>query len=333
MSEAAQQLEPESIISNELVLVGEVKAIDVFSTDNGLEPLVQQARDIVASFEHDMTSYASRKRTASLAHKVAQLKTRLDGMGKELVSDWKAKSKLVDNSRKQMRDALDELKVDARMPLDEWEAEQVRIATEKIAVEKEAERKKQVDADHEFALLLNEKVDAELAEQARLEEERLAAEEEARIAAEEEMKRQAAEQAKREAEAAAEKEHKRIEQEKADAEERAADAERQRIAAEERAKIEAEQAEQRRIQAEKQAKKDAKAAAENARKEQIRLQQEKEKVESEKQERREANKRHVSKIMGEAKKSIMAIDFSEDDAKRLVVAIQKGEIKNVTINF
>ena len=80
-------------MSNELIVIEESKALAVFSNENGLDPIIQQAKDLVDGFEHDLSTGAGRKRTASLANKVAKLKTRLDGMGKDLVSDWKAQAK------------------------------------------------------------------------------------------------------------------------------------------------------------------------------------------------------------------------------------------------
>lgn len=312
--------------NKELLNIDNDSVLAVFSSGEGLDPYVQQARDIVDSFEHDLSTDAGRKRTASLANKVAKLKVRLDDLGKELVSDWKQKAKAVDVNRKSMRDALDSLKLEARKPLTEWEEEQERIAAEKAAAE-EAERiRKEIESDWELAILMNEKIDRDRKEEAeRLERER--------VEREEAMKREAAEKARKEAEEKAASEKARIEQEKRDAEERAKEAERQRIAAEERAKIEAEQAEKRRIEAEEKAKRDAEEAAERAKQQQIAEQKAKEDAEKAEQERREANKRHVGGIRKAAKESLMAIGIDEALAKEIVMAINDGKIKNITINY
>lgn len=69
----------------------------------------------------DLTTARGRKSVASTAHKVARSKTYLDDIGKALVAEWKAKSALVDATRRKIRDRLDGLKADIRKPLDEWE--------------------------------------------------------------------------------------------------------------------------------------------------------------------------------------------------------------------
>lgn len=68
--------------TKELVLTEEKTALQVFSIDGGLDPIIQEARAFVADFEHDLST--GRKRTASLANKVAKLKVRLDDMGKAI---------------------------------------------------------------------------------------------------------------------------------------------------------------------------------------------------------------------------------------------------------
>ena len=118
-------------MSNEtdLVVIEKQTVLSAFSEKDGLSVVVDSARAEVENFEHDMTTPAGRDRTRSLARRVSSLKVTLDDMGKDLVSEWKEKSKAVDANRKQMRDALDELKIEARAPLTEFEAiEKERVA-------------------------------------------------------------------------------------------------------------------------------------------------------------------------------------------------------------
>jgi hypothetical protein len=65
---------------------------------------------------------AERKMLASIAYKVAQSKTYLDGLGKNLVAEWKEESKKVDAARKTARDRLDALRDKIKLPLEIWEA-------------------------------------------------------------------------------------------------------------------------------------------------------------------------------------------------------------------
>ena len=102
-------------------------ALTVFTGDNGLDSYVQQVTDEVNNFEHDLSTAAGRKRTISLAGKVASIKVKYDDYGKGLVAGWKKNASKVDKARKKMRDELDALKVLARKPVTDWEDEQKKI--------------------------------------------------------------------------------------------------------------------------------------------------------------------------------------------------------------
>jgi len=115
-----------------LVAIEKINPLQLFTQD-GVEPLLEKITAEVKSFKTNITTAKGRKDVATLANKVARSKTLLDGMGKDLTAEWKAKSKVVDESRKKIRDELDELKVVARKPLTDWEA------SEKKRVEKHRE--------------------------------------------------------------------------------------------------------------------------------------------------------------------------------------------------
>jgi len=346
-----------------LVLAKETTALQVFAAEGGLDPVIQEAKDFVANFDHDLSTAAGRKRTISLSAKVATLKVKLDDMGKEVVADAKAQAKAVDASRKAMRDTLDELKIEARKPVTDWEEEEERIREEtraKLEAERQAE---QLEADQEMALLMNDKVDRDAAEvaaeaerQRQAEAERAAQEQADREAR---LQREAAENARAEAERKAQAERDKIEQGRRDAlrreqeaQDRAAQAERDRIAAEERARqqeqqrteaeaqakenarIQAEQAEINRKKAEQQAEINRKAAAEQARNQEIQRQQdEKDRIQRE-QEKREADTKHKGAINRQAVAELMEWEgLTEQQAKSSVKAIAKRQISSVTINY
>ena len=58
-------------MSNELIAIEEKNALTVFTQDNGLDEIIKQVEMEVATFEHDLSTGAGRKRTASLANQVA----------------------------------------------------------------------------------------------------------------------------------------------------------------------------------------------------------------------------------------------------------------------
>ncbi|MBL4574465.1 MAG: cell envelope biogenesis protein TolA, partial [Gammaproteobacteria bacterium] len=218
---------------SELVEINKSTALAAYSSENGLSAEVDQVRAVVDGFKHDLTNATNRAKTASLAAKVAKVKVKYDDLGKDLVSEWKAKSKLVDASRKSMRDDLDAIKIEARRPLTEWEAEQSRL--EEVKREEEAAKQLQIEkeSDHEMAVLMDDAFDREKAEAA-------AKVEADRIAHEESIKQAAIAESER----------------KAEEERRAA------IAREENLKLEAQQAEASRVAMAEQAEKNAKLAEE-----------------------------------------------------------------------
>lgn len=348
-------------MESQLVELTTETALTVFTVDNGLDPYVQQVKDEVNNFEHDLSTGAGRKRSASLAAKVAKMKVKLDNLGKDLVAEWKSNSKKVDGARKKMRDDLDELKVIARKPLSDWEAEQERLEAEKQAKLEAQMKAAQVENDHEIGLLMNEKIDRELSEekarleaQAKAEAERIERE---RLEREDRLKQEAAATAKAEAERIARETEQRIEYEKQEAikrEEEAkqaqANAEREAIQAKEREKYAAEQAEHQRkqaaidaenarVQAEEQRKQDAVNAelqrerdVEAARQSEIFRQQEEKRIADEEQARLEANKKHVGMIRGKIKSHLMSTcGIDEATAKKIVLALLKTD--RITINY
>lgn len=345
----------------ELVVVEPKSVLAAFSSKNGLSEVIDSAVMEVKSFTHDMTTKTGRDKTRSLARKVASLKTTLDGMGKDLVSEWKSKSKAVDANRKQMRDDLDELKIEARKPLTEFEAiEQARkdghlasialleelalqfppegggfslddlkgklASLENIIVdsgfeEYELSATKQKAKSKDILEGFISREEKRVEEAAELERLRAAEEERAQKERDDQLQKEAADKARIEAETIAKEAAEKVERErdaaiqaKADAEASTKQAERDKIAAEESAKLE------------------AKVAAERAKQEEIKRQEDEVKATQAAQEKKEANKKHVGKIRGEAKKSLMKF-VDEETAVKIVLAIHSGDIKTVTINY
>ncbi|HFM3933873.1 TPA: cell envelope biogenesis protein TolA [Escherichia coli] len=178
----------------DLVVIEKANAMTVFQSADQIEEILQKVEREVMSFVPDITTAKGRKEIASLAYKVAQTKTYLDGLGKDLVAELKEIPKLIDANRKTVRDRLDELKAKARQPLTDYEEEQARIKAEEEA-KAAAERAERERIEAEQRALREAKEAAERAErekQAAIEAERRKAQEEAeRIRREAEAKEQA----------------------------------------------------------------------------------------------------------------------------------------------
>ena len=310
-------------MSKELVVIENENILDLFTKSDYLDEIIKQVEMEVVTFEHDLTNDSRRKKTASLARKVASTKTYLDGLGKDLVSEQKARIKIVDESRKSMRDRLDELRDLARKPLTEWELEEKRITEEKAA-KLEAERlAKELESDHEMGLLMHDKfikdkedkrLAAEQAEKARLEqEEKDKLEREALIAKE---AKEAAELAAKEREAKLLRENKEAKQR------------------EEQAKIDRIKAEEQLIQQRKDAESKRLADIEQAKQLVIQRQKdEQERIENERAER-EANAKHKGKINRSVRDYLMdACELTDEQATNVVKAIANKSYNLVTINY
>lgn len=342
---------------SELIKLENINAVAVF-VDGGADDVLKSIKSACDEFLPDVSTAKGRKEIASMALKVAKSKTALDAAGKELVSDWKAKAKLVDDERKRIRETLDELKVSVRLPLTEFEdAEKQRVNNienrieviksfkspfdsemNDYTVEQLEDRINQLNmipVDSSFDEYENDamaakteamdKLEIMIFKKRKLEEEKAAAkaEEEERIRLER-IEYEAKIKAKAEEDnlAAIEAEKKKTEE-----------AERLRIAAEERAKHEARQAEADRLQAEEQAKINAEKAAANARQAEIDRQEQEKLAEKQAQEKREANKKHIGAIRKAAKESLISQGLDEETAIKVVLAIHGGLIANVQINY
>ena len=348
-------------MENGLIVLENLVPENIFK-EGGCRPILEAIVREVGKHIPDVTTAKGRKEVASLAHKVAQSKTFLDNMGKDVKEKYKAIIDPIDKERKTIRDELDALKEQVRMPLTAYEEEQAIIEAERIALEK-------FNADYDQAIIDNDLFNRERevarkeAELKRIEDERNAKEEAERLEKERleyeaRLKAEAAENARIEAEERARKENEEAVRKQIEAEQAAKRAEEERIAAEQRAKIEAEQAEARRLadiklaeeraeQAERKRIEDIEAAKRQAEieKQQALLkykaeQEEKERltrIEDEKrkaiEEKARANKAHQKKINNEILSSLVSLGCSEETGKDIIAAIVKGQIKNISINY
>lgn len=323
-----------------------------FINDEFIEGLLKDVREKASSVVGDLNTVKGRRAYISMAANVRSTKTAIDDAGKKLVAEMKKRPALVDASRKKVRDSLDELAVEIRKPVTDWEVEQERIKAEEamnakheealaMNAEFDLQRAAKIEADHEMALLMNEKFDRER-------EEALQKAEQAKREHEERIKREAEENARREADEAAKREI-----EAAAAREREATLAKER--AEREAKELAEKAERDRIEAEQRAEREKKEAAEKAEREkeeaiqreravaeareQARLAEEK-RIKDE-EARRAADIAHQKKINNAAMAILMSTGLSEAAARECVCAIVKnqkalaasGQCPPISINY
>ncbi|RNW28952.1 coiled-coil domain-containing protein [Citrobacter werkmanii] len=318
----------------DLVVIERANALTVFKSADQIEEILAKVEREVMSFVPDVTTAKGRKEIASLAYRVSQTKSYLDGLGKDLVADLKEVPKLIDANRKTVRDRLDALRDKARQPFTEWEEEQERIKAEEQARIKAEEDRKRFESDHEIALLMNEKHDREAKEKAEESERQ-------RIAHEEELKRQAAEQAKREAEEKAAAELAAAKKREEDAIAARAQAELLAKQAKERAEQEAKDA-----AAKAEAEKQAAIAAEQrkAQEEADRIKREAEQKEAarlaeerciaDEKAKREADVKHRKAIGADIVKSLTEnSSITREQAIEVLTALMNGLVPHTNINY
>ena len=352
-------------MSNELVAIENINAVAVFGGD-GLDDLLEKITTEAKSLVPDTSTNKGRKEIASMAAKVAKSKTRLDGMGKDLVSDWKAKSKAVDAERKIMRDRLDSLKAEVRLPLTEYEeAEKERekllnnrveditnrgisaetnwmtLTADNMARILEETQSENIDTFAEFAPYAAKEKDKAVAkiqeaiekrqkydnEQTELEKLRADAAKREEEERKEKLRKEGEERALKEAKAVAEAKELQAKKD-ADVEKERLRIESERVEREKQAAIDARKAaEQRAIEAEESAKRKAEEAA----------QAERDRIDSERvaeelaAKKREEDTKHRAKINNAAANALDGITKAQ--AKAVITAIAKGQIPHVTIAY
>ncbi|WP_145585587.1 cell envelope biogenesis protein TolA [Yersinia rochesterensis] len=320
-----------------LSIVIEAKnALSVFTQPDHIESILQQVEKEVNSFVPDVSTKKGRDAIASLGLKVAKTKTYLDGLGKDLVTEYKEVPKKIDASRKTVRDRLDILKEKVLLPKLEFEAEQERLKLEAERIEAEeaysamwqeahdmdaiitiriAEKSAaKKESDHEMALLMNDAFDRAQADK-KAEDERLQKERDDRIAAE------AVAKVKRDADLAAEQvERDRValavkaEQDKKDAAAKAEREKQEAIAAERRKA----QEEADRIKREVQQKEDARLAEE--------------KRIADEAAKKAADKAHQAEVNNKAIAVLTSAGIDAECAKACVIAIIKNQVAQSFLN-
>ena len=321
---------------------GELEA--AFISGDYTDRLIEEIRAKAKSVVGDINTAKGRKAYISMAATVRSSKVAIDDAGKALVAEMKKRPALVDASRRKIREALDELAIEIRQPVTDWEAEQERIKAEEAleaahtealemneAFDKAAAEK--LESDHEIALLMNDNFDRDRAEAARLAEQQ-------RIEHEQRIAREAEERAKREVEEKARRDREESERRERELQAAAEREKQERIAAQERAEREAKEArdmaELKAKRAQEKAEREKQEAIEAERRkaalaEQARIAEEK-RIKDE-AERRARDTEHRRNINLAAVSALVESGLTEDCAKACITAIAKGQVPAVNINY
>lgn len=299
----------------------------------GLDHFFDQIKAL-ANEVPDLKTKKGRDRIASLAYKVSQSKAAVEKPGRDYLKVVKELPKQIEAELRDFVTKCDALRDEVRRPLDEWEAEQERIAAEQKAAEEAAALAKQFEADHEIALLMDREWERQR------EEDRRAAEQ-ARIEREAAIAHQAAERAKAEAEAKALAEQEAAKRREIEARLAAERAEAERHAAIKRAEEAERRAEQERIDAAARAEQAAKEAEERAEAARLKaIDDERRRVADEEAarqreaERLAANKEHRRTVNREALNDLVeAAGLNEESARAVIEALARGHVRHINIKY
>lgn len=316
----------------ELITIPKETALTVFTTTNGLDPIISKIREEALSLVSDVTTKKGRDAIASNAAKVSRSKTYLDGVGKDLVDKLKEQPKLIDAERKRVRDTLDALRNEVRKPLTDWEeveesrinnirsriermklipiggtSEQLKLHLSKLKLTEIGDSFAEFKSDAALAKMdaitkteeLIEKAVLDENERAELEILRKESERRVQLEREEKLIREAEERARKQAEAAAQ------------------GAINEAKASEERAKAQAFEAQER---------------------ERIARENEEKRMQEARQERMEdairpLDENHKDRIRKEAVQSLIDSGMQSESAGWTIHLIESGDIKHVSINF
>jgi len=293
--------------------------------DGSLQPLLDKIEAEVSSIVPDTSTRKGRDEIKSLAYRVTKSKTAIDAKGKELVDsislqmkEFTDKKALINASRKESNAFLKTLSEKVRQPLTEYEEEEATKIKEQLFEKKWDEAlQKNILFDKEAAL---KKKEFELNEK-----QRLIDEETARIARDEIIREQ---------------EKAKVEQARLaaiEAEKRAIKAQAGQAIAIKEAKIREEaakkQAKSREVEAELRAKEMARVAKiekDNA------VAHEAQRLEREKvlkEQKAKANLAHVKKVNNEALSCLILSGIDEITAKKVVIAIAKGDVAHIKMEY
>lgn len=289
--------------------------------ENGLDAFLEKIRAEVNEVP-DLSTAKGRARIASLSAQVSRSKTAVEKPGRDYLKRLKEQPKVVEAELRRFTNECDNLRDEVRRPLTEWEAEQQRLKEEeevRIAAEVLA---KQIESDHEIALLLNEKFDRER------EEQRLLAEK-AQRERDERLQREAAEQAKRDAEAKHQAELDAAARREAEARAAVERAEREAREAQERT---ARLADEARKQAEREKQEAVEAERLKAQQAEAARQAEIKRIADE-EASRSADVEHRRTINAAAVQALIEQGIPDDWAKACIIAIARGKVPATSIKY
>lgn len=111
-------------MSNDLVLIEDTNALEVFTTERGTDKIIEQIRQKVNAEVYDVSTEEGRARMRSVARQIGSSKARLQEISKRLTEGWRTQTKAVTSETTRMSKELDELRDEVKRPADEFKAKE-----------------------------------------------------------------------------------------------------------------------------------------------------------------------------------------------------------------
>lgn len=122
-------------MSTALTNIETLKAVEVFSKEGGLDPILQEIEKEARSLVLDASTNKGREEIRSIAHKITRSRTTLFKMAKDLTEEWRDSTKKVNAERARMEEFLKKLEEEIRAPLTEFEdKEKNRVVDHEAAI-------------------------------------------------------------------------------------------------------------------------------------------------------------------------------------------------------
>lgn len=115
-------------MTNEMSIIDIKNPIEVFSKENGLDPIIDKIESDAKSIDRDISTHQGRDNIRAIAFKIAKSKTAIDKMGKDLTEEQRIQINAVNKERSRAWDRMERLQDEIRKPLTDWEdAEKDRV--------------------------------------------------------------------------------------------------------------------------------------------------------------------------------------------------------------
>lgn len=108
-------------MSKELIVHQKKELEELYSQENGLQPVIDRIKEVAKDFEYDLTTTKGRNLVKSQARAVSSSKKYLTDLGMQLTAEWREKTAKVNATKKEIIKQLDELRDEIRKPLTDLE--------------------------------------------------------------------------------------------------------------------------------------------------------------------------------------------------------------------